>query len=381
MGGAPGEGGPPGPMFGKVDVLYDQPIADGPHTRGFDYSWVTPGSLDIAPYVFIENGKVTASPDRKTGNSDFRLGPGKRTLEDRLNKWPLGDTGADYETMNVVPDSAEKVLSTLEDFCSTDSPFFLYYPMHAPHVPCVPTPEFARKSGLNAYGDMVLMIDSIVGRIYDKLQEHGKLEDTIIIFTSDNGSEMCFREEGHISSYIYRGVKGDIWDGGHRIPFIVRWPEQIAPGSHCDETVCLCDMMATFADILGYGLYENEGEDSVSNLPLWKGSLEPVREATVHSSANGFFSIRKGKWKLEMCPDSGGMGMGGASGEDLPPIQLYDMEADVGETTNVYEKHPDVVEELTSLLTEYIFSGRSTPGPVQKNTGPERWEQINWLAE
>lgn len=381
--GKPGAGGPPGPMFDKVEVLYDQPLADGPHTRGFDYSWVTPGSLDIAPYVFIENGKVTAPPNRQTGFIRSGHGPIANNLEERLKKWPLGDTGADYETMNVVPDSAEKVLSTLDNFCSTDDPFFLYYPLHAPHLPCIPTPEFEGKSGINAYGDMVLMIDSIVGKVYDKLQEHGKLENTIIIFTSDNGSLMRFPEVEHFSSYIYRGIKGDIWDGGHRIPFIVRWPGQIAPSSCCDETVCLCDMMATFADILGYSLREDEGEDSISNLPLWKGSHEPVREATVHSSANGMFAIRKGKWKLEMCPGSGGMGMGmiEPDTEDLPPIQLYDMEADISETTNVYREHPDTVADLTALLTKYVFSGRSTPGPAQKNTGPKVWEQVNWINE
>lgn len=374
--------GPRGPMMQNVDVLYDQPITDGPHTRGFDYSWVTPGSLDISPYVFVENGKVTAPPNRQTGSKRSVLGGGPgRSLEDRLNLWPLGDTGADYETMNVVPDSAARVLAILDDFCGSEDPFFLYYPMHAPHVPCVPTPEFAGKSSLNAYGDMVLMIDSIVGSIYEKLKSCGKLDNTIFIFTSDNGSEMCFAEQGHISSYIYRGVKGDIWDGGHRIPFIVRWPETIQAGSVCGETVCLCDMMATFAEILGISLADDEGEDSLSNLPLWRGGQEPVREATVHTSGNGFFAIRKGKWKLEMCPDGGGMGMPGSREDDLPPIQLYDMEADVGETTNVYAEHPQVIDELTALLTEYIFSGRSTPGAAQKNTGPERWEQINWMEQ
>lgn len=376
--GGPGGPGPKGSMMQKVDVRYDQVLTDGPHTRGFDYSWVTPGSLDIAPYVFIENGKVTKAPDRQSGHSDFSLA-GQRTLEDRLAKWPVGETGADYETMAVVPDSAARVLAVLEDFCSGEAPFFLYYPMHAPHIPCVPTPEFAGKSGLNAYGDMVLMIDSIVGDVYKTLKAHEKLEDTIFIFTSDNGSEMCFAEQGHISSYIYRGLKGDIWDGGHRIPFIVRWPGEIQEGSVCNETVCLCDLMATFAEILGIFLPDDAGEDSISNLPLWHGSKAPVREATVHSSGNGMFAIRKGKWKLEMCPGGGGMGLSGPEASGLPPIQLYDMETDVGETTNVYAEHPQVVEELTALLTDYVFSGRSTPGASQKNTGPERWDQINWL--
>ena len=361
-------------------IRYDLPLADGPHTHGFDYSWVTPGSLDIPPYVYVENGMVSQRPDRKTGIPDYwqrAMGPNVEK-EVKFSKWPMGDTGANYETMDVVPDTARRVLDKLDEFCADDKPFFLYYPIHAPHVPCVPTPEFAGKSAIGPYGDMVLMVDSIVGRICDKLAEHGKDQDTIVIFTSDNGSEMRFAEEGHISNYIFRGLKSDIWDGGHRIPFIVRWPGHVAPGSVCAQTTCLTDLMATFADVLGVKLADDEGEDSVSNLPLWQEQDAPIREATVHSSGGGMFGIRKGKWKLEMCPDAGRPGPAHAE-PGQPPIQLYDMEADPSETTNVWDRHPDVVAELTELLTQYVFSGRSTPGAPQKNTGPERWPQINWL--
>ena len=152
----------------------------------------------------------------------------------------------------------------------------------------------------------------------------------------------------------------------------------MAPGSVCAQTTCLTDLMATFADVLGVKLADDEGEDSVSNLPLWQGQDAPIREATVHSSGGGMFGIRKGNWKLEMCPDAGRPGPAHAE-PGQPPIQLNDMEADPSETTNVWDRHPDVVAELTELLTQYVFSGRSTPGAPQKNTGPERWPQINWL--
>lgn len=371
--------------FGKhVDIDYAGNVENGPPAFGFDYSFVTPGSLDIPPYVFVENGRVSAMPDRCTGIDDFmqviRSG-GQEAEEVRLTKWPRGETGADYDMMQVVPETADRILQVIDEYSSRKEPFFVYYPIHAPHTPCLPTPEFAGKSGIGPYGDMVLMIDDIVGRIIEKLQEKGVYDNTVFIFTSDNGSCQNFPEEGHSSNYMYRGMKSDIWDGGHRIPFIVRYPELIEKGTKCRQTVCLTDIMATFAELLGIELKDNEGEDSVSNLSLWKGDDSPVRNATVHSSGKGNFAIRKGKWKLIMCAGSGGWSPDPVpeKGQKLPPVQLYDMENDTGEKNNVWNLYPGVVEELTEELTEYVFSGRSTPGVKQKNTGPERWEQINWL--
>jgi arylsulfatase A len=166
---------------------------------------------------------------------------------------------------------------------------------------------------------------------------------------------------------------------------IVRWPDAIRPGSVCDETVCLVDFLATCADILGDTLPDNAAEDSVSNLPLWKG--EPLdtslREATVHSSMDGSLSIRKGRWKLEMCPGSGGWSFPrpGPECDGLPPLQLYDLAADIGERANIAGDHPAVVEELTELLTRYIRNGRSTPGAAQQNAENIIWPQLWWIAD
>lgn len=178
-------------------------------------------------------------------------------------------------------------------------------------------------------------------------------------------------------------MKSDIWDGGHRIPFIIRYPEIIRANTICSQTACLTDLVATFAEMLNIKLEDNEAEDSLSNLDQWHGSDTVIRESTVHSSGQGYFAIRKGKWKLIMCPGSGGWSPDPVpeDGTALPPIQLYDMEADVREENNVWAENPDVVRELTEELTTYVFSGRSTPGTPQKNTGPERWQQINWLTD
>lgn len=375
--------GKPSAAGPKVD--YSQAIKNGPDTFGFDYSYITPGSLDIAPYAFIENGLVTQPPMGFSGNPDF-YSVGKRGVvtdpeDPRVYTWPGGVISADYVHEHVVPDSAERVLNYIDTHADDEKPFFLYYPMHAPHLPCLPTPEFKGKSAIGPYGDMVLMIDDIVGRIMAKLEEKGLADNTIVLFTSDNGSENSYPQFGHEPSYIYRGHKSEIWDGGHRIPYIVRWPGQIPAGSAADQTVCLCDMYATFADILGETVAENAAEDSYSLRALWQGTGDTQREYTVHSSGAGFLAIRKGKWKLEMCSGSG-MGFGPAMRDEEyanQTYQLYDMEADVRETCNVAEQYPEIVHELSELLSTCVRNGRSTNGAPQHNTGPEWWPQLNWM--
>ncbi|MEM7536667.1 MAG: arylsulfatase, partial [Chloroflexota bacterium] len=165
----------------------------------------------------------------------------------------------------------------------------------------------------------------------------------------------------------------------------VRWPQTIAAGTASHETVCLIDLIATCADVIGDVLPDNVGEDSVSNLLAWCGESIPtsLREATVHSSVNGSLAIRQGQWKLEMCPGSGGWSYPkpGVETDGLPPLQLYDLATDIGETANVAADHPDIVESLTDLLTRYITQGRSTPGEPQQNEGGSHWTQLWWMAQ
>lgn len=214
------------------------------------------------------------------------------------------------------------------------------------------------------------------------------LENTIVVYTADNGCSPIadfneLKQKGHNPSYVFRGAKADIYEGGHRFPLIVQWPIQIRAGSVCSALVCLSDFMATMADCLEITLQPWEGEDSVSNLPLWTESREEVRDDLVHQSINGSLSIRKGRWKLEMCPGSGGWSYPkpGEEAEGAPRFQLYDLEADISETTNVILEHPKVAAELRRILTDYILNGRSTPGPKQKNNGQEVWDAILWVRE
>ena len=355
------------------DVDYTQPIRNGPCDVGFDYFFGISASLDMPPYVYVENDRVTAMPDGWTpGDTGFRF-------------WRPGPIAPDFQHEAVLPTLTRRA----EEFIAGQSaaqPFFLYFPLPAPHAPILPTPGFQGKSATNPSGDFCLMVDDVVGRTMAAVERAGLTENTILVFTADNGcSPMAdlpgLAKLGHAPSYVFRGHKADIYEGGHRIPLLVRWPAGIRAGSECGETVCLGDLLATMADILGDKLPDQAGEDSASNLPLWRGRTGAIREATVHHSIDGSFSIRQGRWKLELCPGSGGWSepMPGPECQGLPPVQLYDLDADIGERRNVQHEHPDVVARLTGLLERCVSTGRSTPGAPQPNTGLQYWPQLAWM--
>ena len=282
-------------------VDFSRPVSGGPTAVGFDYFFGIAASLDMPPYVYVENDQPTAEPDHICEGFE-----GKKLLR-------AGPTAPDFVHEEVLPTLAAKAVGWIDEHANGEQPFFLYFPLPAPHTPILPTSEFQGKSGTNSYGDFCLQVDDVVGQVMAALERHGIAENTVVIFTSDNGvsPNVDFAELGalgHRSSYVFRGHKADIYEGGHRIPYVVRWPAVIAPGRATDETVCLVDLLATSADILGVPLPDDAGEDSVSNLPLWqhKEQATPLREATVHSAMDGSLSLRQGRWKLEMCAGSGG---------------------------------------------------------------------------
>ncbi len=257
-------------------------------------------------------------------------------------------------------------------------PFFLYLPLTSPHTPILPTPEWKGKSGLGDYGDFVMQTDAVVGDVLEALDRAGLADNTLVFFTADNGCSPAAKTEelekkGHFASAQFRGYKADIWEGGHRVPFLVRWPKKIKSGSLSEQTICHVDLLATCADILGVTLPETAGEDSVSILPALMGTDKTrIREAVVHHSIDGKFAIRQGKWKLEFCSGSGGWGSPkdpDASQNGLPDVQLYDLSTDVSEAKNVQAENPEVVSRLTRLLEQYVANGRSTPGIQLANDG------------
>jgi arylsulfatase A len=351
--------------LGREDKTdYTKPLRPGPNDLGFDYFFGIPASLDMTPYCYIENDKPTTAPDNTIEGSESPA------------FWRAGPISPDFRHIDVLPTITEKAAEFIDNTArqSPGKPFFLYFPLTAPHTPIVPNKQFVGKSGIGGYGDFVCEVDWTVGRIIDALEKNNLLDNTLIIFTSDNGCSPQaqfdeLKKLGHNPSYLFRGHKADIFEGGHRIPFIVRWPGRVKPASSSDQTICLTDLLATLAQITGQKLPENAGEDSVSILPALLGQKldKPLREAVVHHSINGSFSIRQGKWKLELCPGSGGWSYPRpqkAKELNLPPIQLYDLTKDIAERENLYKDHPDVVKHLTELLEKYKRTGRSTPLPA-----------------
>ena len=358
--------------FAAMDgVDYSRPVYGGPLDHGFDRYFGISASLDMPPYVYIDGRTATALPDHETASEGQRF-------------WRKGPTAPDFDHEQVLPKLTERALEWIDEWA--DRPFFIYFPLPAPHTPILPTPEFQGKSGTNSYGDFVLMVDDVVGQVCAKLREKGIYDDTLVIFTSDNGcSPMAdypaLLAAGHNPSYVFRGHKADIYEGGHRIPFVASWPNGIPAGSERAQTLCLSDLMATAAELIGEKLPDDMGEDSVSELAVWQGGSDaPVRDYTVHHSIDGSFSIRRGKWKLELCKGSGGWSdpKPGEEPADAPDMQLYDLSADISERRNLISEHPDIVKELTDKLIEYIKNGRSTPGAPQPNADQEFFDTYAW---
>jgi arylsulfatase A-like enzyme len=345
-------------------VDYSRPIQNGPVTAGFDFFFGISASLDMPPYVFVEHDRSTALPTvEKTW---IRKGP----------------ASVDFEATDVLPTLTRKAVEFIERRAAdaqAAKPFFLYLPLNSPHTPIVPTAEWTNRSGLNPYADFVMQTDWAVGRVMEVLERRHLATNTLFLFTSDNGCSpqadmKSLIAMGHQPSHHFRGTKADIFEGGHRIPFMVRWPGRVKPGSTSDQLLCLTDFMATCAEMLGTKLPEDAGEDSVSFLPVLLGRADrPLREAVVHHSVNGSFAIRQGDWKLALCPDSGGWSAprpGTEAAKKLPAVQLYNVREDIGESRNLQDQQPEIVARLTRLLEEYIANGRSIPGKPQTNAGP-----------
>ena len=304
---------------------FSKPTTGGPTTRGFD----TYFGVDVPnwpPYCYIED-------DRTVGIPSEYLPP--RLLGNNQASTP-GPAMPYWHFEQLLPKWAEKADAYIGESAQAQEPFFLYLPMTSPHTPLAVNAEWIGKSGLdNLYADLVMETDDVFGRVLASLEEHGVADDTLVIFTSDNGCAHyigadTMEAQGHYPSAHLRGYKSDAWDGGHRVPCIARWPGVIRPGSACDQLACLSDLLATCAAIVGADLPEDAGEDSVSLLPLMRGSDAPVREHAVHHSIQGKFALRDGRYKLVLCPGSGGWAKNDAeaAAEGLPLVQLYDMEKD-----------------------------------------------------
>ena len=365
------------PVVGGVksalsNVDFTKPISDGPIARGFDHYF---GTIvpNYPPYCFIENDRTVGVPSVPMTGANFNI---------------PGPTVPGWKLENILPELTNRAVQWIENKAQSKKPFFLYFALTSPHYPVVPSPEFVGKTKVGAYGDFVHQTDWSIGQVLDALDRAGVADNTLVIFTSDNGAEITgevkpgaydrVQEFGHRSSGELRGAKRDAWEGGHRVPFIARWPGKIQDGTVNNETICHVDFMATVAAILEHKLPDNAAEDSVSILPALLGEPRkaPLREATVHHSARGKFAIRQGDWVLI---DASSGDDNGANGEPAwlksergytaheQPRELFNVREDVSQRHNLYADQPEIASRLSRLLKKYIDDGRSTPGAPQAN--------------
>jgi arylsulfatase A len=337
---------------------YHKAFVPGPKEAGFDYYFGIPSSLDFPPYVFIENDHATAAPTEKIAASKSRREGGG-------GFWREGAIAPGFKHADVLPTLKQKAIAWLEQQKS-DRPFFLYCALSGPHTPWMPAKDFQGKSKAGPYGDFVVQVDAVVGDIVRTLERLGLADNTLIIVTSDNGAHWApedIRRWGHRANLFWRGQKADIWEAGHRIPFIAAWKGHIPAGSTSDETICLTDMLATTAALLKQRLPENAAEDGANILPALLGQkrVRSLREATVYHSGSGTFALRQGDWVLIE-----GLGSGGFSKPQQekpmpggPKGQLYNLARDPGEQHNLYLMEPERVTAMQTLLDQYRKDGRS----------------------
>jgi len=375
------------------------PVTGGPVDHGFDYFYGIPASMNYGILTYLENNRVLEPPSLWTKKKvvsdprsfrdyvrphDYRMTPPYENAPGEGGGWI--EVAPSFNDELVLENFASKAVSYIDKIASEQNPFLLYVPLTSPHLPHCTHPDFKGKSNCGEYGDFMEETDYRVGQILDALDANGLADNTLVIFSSDNGAETNYHYQRdthqHLSSLHFKGGKRDIYEGGHRVPFFMRWPAVIRAGSKVDAPVCQTDFLATIADILGENLADDSGEDSYSLLPAMKGEKydKSMRGPVIHHSASGHFSIRDGRWKLNMFRGSGGSlqprFVAPTAGD--APYELYDIDVDPGESSNLYFEHQDIVRRLEDKITELIVRGRSTPGEPQKYVS-EPWEQVTWI--
>lgn len=386
---------------GPTNVDYKQPLEVGPNDYGFDETFILPGSLDMYPYAFAKNGRFVGEVTARKGWSAFnRIGPAAEDFED-------------VKVLSTFSSQAEQFIESAAGAGGKPKPFFLYLALTAPHTPTSPSREFEGKSELGLYGDFVMETDHCVGRVLAALKKHDLDDNTIVLAASDHGPASyagntrqatpgqirLLEEKGHYAGGIYRGFKFSIYEGGLRVPLLVRWPSVVKAGSECHRLVGLIDLLRTCADLSGGNVAANAAVDSVSFLPLLRDPTGPAVRRTFVMESTRAFGIRDAKWKLALCPGSGCPGVYGNSPTQdeawkaaiaaygRPPrelselkqdpfVQLFDVEADPSEQKNLAALHPDIVAKMIAELEEQITNGRSTPGASLANDR----ENINYMA-
>lgn len=366
------------------DRDWSQPVRDMPLDKGFDYYFGIPASLNYGVLAWFEGRHAKVPPTVFTAKKpnqrhmDYRIMPPYETTPEETRQM-LGVMGMevapdfiDNQCLTRFTDQAIAWIESKAPDAKAGKPFFLYLPLTSPHYPVCPLEEFWGQGDCGGYGEFVIETDYHVGRILDALEAAGLDENTLVVFSSDNGPEKSWRERidefGHRSNAIYRGGKRDIYEGGHRVPFFVRWPAGIRePGRTWDGLVGQIDLLATLAEVTGAGLPDSAGEDSQSFASvLFDPDSDHVRLPLINHAANGRFAVTEGTWKLVMPYRQS-------------KAELYNLADDPAESEDVIADHPEIARALEQSITEIVCRGRTTPGAAQDNdTG--YWQDLKWIS-
>ncbi len=351
--------------WGPEAFDWNKKIPDGPLAHGFDH-YFGDTVINFPPYAWIEDDKVTQAPDVwmdtkkwkkiKEGNWECRPGP----------------MVSDWNPYDVIPTLTQKGVEYIKKHKGSKKPFFLFFGFPSPHAPIIPNDQFDGKTKAGPYGDFVYETDDSCGQMLKALEESGQADNTIVIFTADNGPEhYAYARDAkfnHWSAKPFRGLKRDIYEGGHHVPFIIKWPKLTKPGTTSHALVSQIDFMATFADFLGFKLPKDAAEDSHSLLPLLTGKVNKVRDTHIHNTRKDHYAIRHGNWVL--IDGKTGYLSGKRLGweerhkypkDDNQPVELYDLEKDIGQRKNLASEHPEKVKELKALLIKIRKQGYSAP--------------------
>ena len=364
------------------DRDWSQPVRDMPLDKGFDYFYGIPASLNYGILAWFEGRHAKAPPTLYTAKKnnqrhlDYRIIPPyapspEETLRPQNTK-PI-EVAPDFIDNECLTRFTDKAIEWMAAklMGGQKKPFFVYLPFTSPHYPVCPLPQFWGQGEAGGYGEFMIETDYHVGRILEFLDQKALAENTLVIFSSDNGPERSWKQRieefDHYSSHIFKEGKRSIYEGGHRVPFYMRWPARIPAGKTFDEPVGQTDLLATFAELLGVQLPDNAGEDSVSLLPILEnpdGKLD--RAPVIHHAMSGRFAIRQGDWKLIMPHKDS-------------PRELYNLSEDPGEHHNLFGKHPEIEKRLEKEITSIVQNGRTTPGQPQSNDVPW-WPDLTWIT-
>ncbi len=354
-------GAQPNPITGYRPDAFDwsRPIPGGPLARGFDY-YFGDDVPNFPPYTWFENDRVLTVP-----SEPLTITP--QTAEGSWEARP-GPMAPGWDFYGVMPKLTAKAVDWIAQRKSDKEPFFLYFPFTSPHAPIVPAPEFVGKSKAGGYGDFVVQSDATVGAVLRALDDHGLSQNTIVVFSADNGPEHYayerIRNFQHRSAGPLRGLKRDIWEGGHRVPFIVRWPGVVTPGGVSDALISQVDLMATLAAATGAVLPAGVADDSHNLLPVWKDRAPSPRTTIVHNTSPRGYALRHQQWLL-IDAKTGGMSKvpawfdeGNNYSKNDQPGELYDLSKDLPQRNNLYSQSPDKVAELQALLAKTRAKGQ-----------------------